>query len=205
MKKLALFVGVMLVLFLPLVLVPPQPQKVEAKAFDNSDVYSALAYLPSGAGRRMVGAGATANLKVYIDSYTNDAEAKQFATTLLEQGPDQLLKALEKANRIGKVELDRHMGFFDLKLIRSRPTQDGRRIVGVCDRPIGFLEAYAGSQSMDNKFGIVILDLKQNSKGKEEGAGQLIYAAKVKVLEGNKIEVENYGVDPVKLMGVRKL
>ena len=31
-----------------------------------------------------------------------------------------------------------------------------------------------------------------------------IYAAKVTVLEGNKVEVENYGIDPVKLKGVRK-
>ena len=33
----------------------------------------------------------------------------------------------------------------------------------------------------------------------------LIFAAKVKVLEGNKVEVENYGVQPVQLKGVRKL
>jgi hypothetical protein len=48
------------------------------------------------------------------------------------------------------------------------------------------------------------MDLKTNKKGKEEGEGALIYAAKVKVLEGHKVEVENYGIDPVKLMGVRK-
>jgi hypothetical protein len=32
----------------------------------------------------------------------------------------------------------------------------------------------------------------------------LIYAAKVTVLEDNKVEVENLGIDPVKLLGVRK-
>jgi len=77
-------------------------------------------------------------------------------------------------------------------------------IVGVCDRPIGFLEAYYSGRSLDNKFGIVIIDLKTNKKGKEEGEGVLIYAAKVTVLEGNKVEVENLGIDPVKLMAVRK-
>ena len=48
------------------------------------------------------------------------------------------------------------------------------------------------------------MDLKTNKKGKEEGEGELIFAAKVTVLDGNKVEVENYGIDPVKLMGVRK-
>jgi hypothetical protein len=31
-----------------------------------------------------------------------------------------------------------------------------------------------------------------------------IYAAKVKVQEGNQIDVESYGVAPIRLMGVRQ-
>ena len=153
---------------------------------------------------RMMGAGSTANLTIYVERYTTDDEAKQYAGTLLEKGPDELLKSLRDAKSIGSVQMQRRMGFFELKLIRSRPTETGRRIVGVCDRQIGFLESYFSGRSLDNKFGIVIIDLKTNKKGKEEGEGQLIYAAKVTVLEGNKVEVENYGIDPVKLMGVRK-
>jgi hypothetical protein len=170
----------------------------------KGDTFMALAYLPSGAGMRMVGAGATANVKIFINAYTPDSEAQQYAQILLQKGPDDLLKALEDAKSIGKVQLDQRLGFFDLKMIRSRPTESGRRIVGVCDRPIRFLEAYYGGRSLDNKFGIVILDLKTNKKGKEEGQGQLIYAAKVTVLEGKKVEVENYGIEPVRLMSVRK-
>jgi hypothetical protein len=37
------------------------------------------------------------------------------------------------------------------------------------------------------------------------GAGALLYAAKIKVLEGNSIELESYGIDAIRLMGVRKL
>jgi len=50
-----------------------------------------------------------------------------------------------------------------------------------------------------------MLDLKKDEKGKEKGEGVLIYAAKIKVLDGNKLEVENYGISPVRLMAVRKL
>ena len=180
-------------------LVPPFP----VQAFDKGEQFSALGVLPAGAGVRMVGTGATMNLNIYIDSYTSDADAQEYAKLLVENGSDALLKALEKAKPIGKVQLVRRVGFFDLKLIRSRPIEGGRRIVGVCDRPIQFLEAYAGSRSLDYTFGIVILDLKPNKKGREEGVGQLIYAAKVK-LDGNTVEVENYGVEPARLQGVRK-
>jgi len=201
MKRTLLWVMAALVVAVLFTMVS-QPPNVDAKP--KGDSFSATAYLPAGAGPRMLGAGATANLTIYLERYTTDEEAKQYAATLLEKGPDELLKALEHAPAIGKVTMQRRLGFFDLKLIRSHPTEQGRRIVGVCDRPIGFLEAYFSGRSMDNKFGIVIIDLKTNQKGKEEGSGALIYAAKVTVLEGNKVEVENYGIDPVKLMAVRK-
>jgi hypothetical protein len=193
----------LLALFLGGSLIPPGNAVAETAM--SGETFSALAVLPAGAGMRMVGAGATTNLNIYIQSYTPDADTQQYASLLLDGGPDKLLKALEKAKSIGKVSLVGRVGFFDLKLIRSRPTETGRRIVGVCDRPIRFLEAYSSGRSMDYTFGILILDLKTNSDGKEEGVGQLIYAAKVKVLDGNKVEVENYGVEPAKLLGVRKL
>jgi len=202
MRNRKLFVAGALLLFgLGLVLIPGN-QYVKAKT--KADAFSAMAYLPTGAGARMMGAGATASLTINVERFSSDDEVKQYQLTLLEKGPNELLKALQNAPSIGKVTMQRRVGFFDLKLIRSRPTETGRRIVGVCDRPIGFLEAYYSGRSLDNKFGIVIIDLKTNKKGKEEGEGVLIYAAKVTVLEGNKVEVENLGIDPVKLMGVRK-
>jgi len=76
-----------------------EPPNVDAKP--KGDSFSALAYLPTGAGPRMIGAGATANLTINLERYTTDEEAKQYAATLLEKGPDELLKALEH-RRSGK-------------------------------------------------------------------------------------------------------
>jgi hypothetical protein len=126
------------------------------------------------------------------------------AGALVEGGPDALLKMLEKAKTIGKIRLTGRVGFYDFKLIRSHKTEGGRRIYAVGDRPVGFLEVYSGSRSQDYPFGILQLDLKTNSKGKEEGEGALLYSAKIKVLNGNSIDVESYGIGPVKLLGVRK-
>lgn len=179
------------------------PAQEQAKP--KKEKFGALAYLPSGAGPAMVGAGARANVDLYINSYTSDADAKTLAALLVEAGPDALLKALEKTKSIGKVTLTARVGFYDLKLIRSHKTETGRRIYAVGDRPVGFLEAYVNNRSRDYPFGILQLDLKTNSKGKEEGSGALIYSAKIKVLDGKSIDVETYGIEPIRLMGVRKL
>jgi|SRR6185369_5653909 len=180
--------------------VPAQEQK-KAK----NEKFGALAYLPSGAGPAMVGAGARVNVDLYVDNYTPDDQAKSMAALLVNAGPDALLKALEKSKTIGRIRLVGRAGFYDLKLIRSHRTPEGRRIYAVGDRPIGFLEVYSGSRSQDYPFGILQLDLKANEKGREEGEGALIYSARIKVLEGNSIDVESYGIQPIRLMGVRKL
>jgi len=180
----------------------PQDQ---AKPKPKKEKYGALAYLPSGAGPAMVGAGARANVDLFVNAYTSDEEAKRMAGLLVESGPNALLKALEKAKSIGKITLTGRVGFYDLKLIRSHRTPEGRRIYAVGDRPIGFLEVYAGNRSQDYPFGILQVDLKTKENGKEEGEGALIYSAKIKVLEGNSIDVESYGIAPIRLMAVRKL
>jgi len=179
--------------------VPAQEQQPKKEKF------GALAYLPSGAGPAMVGAGLRVNVDLYVDNYTPDDQAKSMASLLVNAGPDALLKALEKSKTIGRIRLVGRAGFYDLKLIRSHRTPEGRRIYAVGDRPIGFLEVYSGSRSQDYPFGILQLDLKANEKGKEEGEGALIYSARIKVLEGNSIDVESYGIQPIRLMGVRKL
>ena len=171
----------------------------------KKEKFGALAYLPSGAGRRMVGAGATGNIDLFVNSYTSDEEAKTLAALLVQAGPDALLKALEKIKSKGKITISGHVSFYDLKLIRSHKTPNGRRIYAVGDRPIRFLEAYASNPSTDYPFGILQLELETKENGKEEGEGALIYSAKIKVLNGNSIDVESYGVAPIRLMGVRKL
>ena len=145
----------------------------------------------------------TAWADVRVSRYTSNATTQRMAGLLVEGGQDALVKALENAKPIGHASLSSRVGFFDLKLIRSRKTPTGRRIIGVSDRPIGFLEAYSGGRSMDYKLGIVVLDLKTNKKGKEVGEGVLLYASEVKIKKG-KLEIEYLGMDPVKLSNVRK-
>ena len=165
----------------------------------GSEHFTALAYMPHR-GRRT-----TANVDLRVKGYTTDEEARVLAGVLRDGGPEALLNALEKADSKGKITLTGRVGFYDLKLIRSRPTPTGRQIVAVGDRPMGFLELYYSGRSKDYEFGILTVDFKRDGKGKEKGEGALLYAAKVKVIDGNKIELEHFGIDPIRLMSVRKL
>ena len=143
------------------------------------------------------------NVDIRVKAYTDNERTQQFASALVEGGQQALTKSLEKADDIGSIQLTGHVGFYDFKLIRSRPTHTGRRIIAVCDRPLQFGELYGGTRSTDYTIGIMILDLTKDSKGKEKGSGVLYYAAKVKI-KNKTIHIEHFQIHPVKLVNVRK-
>lgn len=163
----------------------------------NKETLSALAQLPV--------AGTTMNVRIYINGYSSLEEAQQLHGILMDGGPSALLKTLQKMKPIGRIESEGTVGFYDFKLILSKSTPEGRHIYAVTDRPIGFLEAYAGSRSVDYPFGILELDLKADKKGKEKGEGSLIYAAQIKVVGGEKVDIENLTFAPIRLLGVQQL
>lgn len=163
----------------------------------KEETFSALAQLPV--------AGTTMNVKIYIKSYSSPQEAEQLHGVLTDGGPSALLKTLKKMKPIGRIEQEGTVGFYDFKLILSKTTPEGRHIYAVTDRPIGFLEAYAGSRSVDYPFGILELDLKADKKGKEKGEGTLIYAAQIRVVNGEKVDIENLTFASIRLRGVQQL
>ena len=167
------------------------------KKHSGEETFSALAQLPVGGG--------SMNVKIYISSYSTKQDAEQLHALLLDGGPRALLKALEKMKPIGRIERDGTVGFYDLKLILSTPTATGRQIYAITDRPIGFLEAYYDTRSKDYPFGILQMELKNDDKEKEKGEGTLIYAAKIKALGGDRVDIENVTFAPIKLLGVRQL
>ena len=140
---------------------------------------------------------------VRVSRYSSNATTQRMANVLIEGGQDALVKELEKAKVIGHASLSKRVGFFDLKLIRSRKTPTGRQVIGVSDRPIAFLEAYAGTRSEDYKVGIIVLNLKTDKKGKEVGDGMLLYASKVKIEKG-KLDIEYVGLEPIRLTNLKK-
>jgi hypothetical protein len=173
------------------------PMSATSGAKGRNEVFSALAQLPVN--------GTTTNVKIYISGYSSPQDAERLHATLVDGGPNALLKVLRKMKSLGRIEKEGTVGLYDFKFILSRPTATGRHIYAVADRPIGFLEAYFSTRSKDYPFGIMELDLKADDSEREKGEGTLIYAAKVRVVDGEKVEVENVTFAPIRLLGIRQL
>lgn len=184
-------------LFAPVLLMNSKSEANAEAARDKSEQFSALAQLPT--------AGTTLNVRIYINGYSSPQDCQNLHSLLLEGGPSALLKALEKMKTIGRIEREGTVGMYDFKFIISKQTGDGRVIYAVADRPIGFLESYFDTRSRDYPFGILQLTLKNSDKGREKGEGSLIYAARIKVLDGDRVETENLTFAPIRLLGVREL
>ena len=173
------------------------PMSAASGAKGRNEVFSALAQLPVE--------GRTTNVKIYINDYSTPQDAERLHAALVDGGSSALLKMLRKMKSMGRIEREGSVGNYDFKLILSKPTATGRHIYAVADRPIGFLEAYFSTRSKDYPFGILELDLKADGSEKEKGEGTLIYAAKVRVVSGEKVEIENITFAPIRLLGVRQL
>ncbi|HWO02898.1 MAG TPA: hypothetical protein VNS63_26890 [Blastocatellia bacterium] len=145
------------------------------------------------------GSGKVVPITVYISDYSTDAEANQLAGAFADGGSKALFKVLTKMKSKSRVAPIGGVGY-QFRFIRSVQTPNGRKILMLTDRPIGFLEAYYGTRSKDYKYGLI--ELNVNDEGK--GEGSLIYAAKVKAISADTIEVENFGIQPARLTNVRK-
>src|SRR4030095_13105304 len=96
------------------------PARATSGAKPRSEVYSALAQLPSG--------GSTTNVKIYINGYSTSQDDERLHETLLKGGSNALLKALGKMKTLGKIEREGSVAFYNFKLIVSTNTPTGRHI-----------------------------------------------------------------------------
>src|SRR5947207_8621136 len=129
----------------------------------------------------MVGPGANAELTISIDNYSSDEEARTMVAAFAKGQHKALRKDLEKASVKARIAFVGRNGFYELKLLRTKKTPNGRQIFGIGERSIRFLDAYYSGRSPLEEFGILQLDLTNNN-GVEAGAGTLVYKAQIKSL-----------------------
>jgi hypothetical protein len=138
-------------------------------------------------------------VEITIERWTSDAERDRLMTVLKEKGPDELLKVLQKEPKVGSIRTRESLAY-DLHYARQLPGQDGgRRIVLGTDRPIGFLEAQAGGQTLDYRF--TLIELRVGPDGK--GEGKLSIAARPE-FNDHVLVIEDYAAEPVRLQDVQK-
>ena len=146
-------------------------------------------------------AGATAGksfgVNIYITGWTTNQQVKDYISTLKENGPDGLVKAMEKTDDVGRLSPTGFVGS-GFRFVRYKPAANGGlHIVMVTNRPMSFGELYRATRSTDYQFGILVLDVDKNGKG----TGKLAPICKIK-FNKDQLDIENYGQKPFRLVNV---
>jgi hypothetical protein len=156
-----------------------------------------------------MGPAASAMVDIKVNSWSTAAEREQLITTMLEKGPDALLKALQKVPSKGRFSVPGKQGpdphqlrqGHDLRYAWQTPLPEGgRRIVLITDRYIGMQEARNQPRTMDYPF--TVFEIRVNKDG--EGEGKVAVATKITFdKKANQVELENYSSEPVRLNKVQ--
>jgi hypothetical protein len=169
---------------------------VRADAFHQTKLrLNANAVDLSGVGRPQ-----TKSLEIVIDRWSSDAERDQLLGILEDGGSERLLPALQAVKpRAGFIRTTTGLGW-DIQFAREHPLPDGgRRIVFATDRPMSFFELRDQPRSADYEYMLCEIRLGPNGIGE----GKLATLAKISYdKEKNSVEVENYGIEPVRLTRV---
>jgi hypothetical protein len=148
----------------------------------------------------MSGGGRAGTIDIVINRWSTDEEREKLRAVLIEKGPDKLLDALKDIKpRTGYMRTSSTLGW-DTYYARETPFGDGgRRIIIGTDRPMSFLERSNQPRSADYEFTLVEIRLDKNGKGQ----GKYAVAAKITYNKDTRtIEIENYGIEPVRLTQV---
>ena len=156
-----------------------------------------------------IGTGSNAVVQITVNAWSTPEEREKLITTMVENGPDALLKALQKMPEKGRFSIPTLRGSdphnlrlgLQLRYAWQEPLPDGgRRIVLAADRYIGMQEARNQPRTIDYPF--TLFELRVNAKG--EGEGKLAYATKIRFDKDKKVmELENYSSEPVRLQNLK--
>jgi len=151
----------------------------------------------------MTGRSASIGFTLELTAKTNDEEALKYLNILASGGQDDLLKAIRK-NNLGFIAATGQTRR-DLLVVRESQVNGQRRIVAAFERWQKFFELRSGARSTDYPFSII--EIIFDAKGR--GTGTFIGLAEVKMKMDKKteqwrLEIENFGTFPSKVMGVMR-
>lgn len=135
--------------------------------------------------------------RLIIRNYTDRAEVERL-NSVLGSGQDKLLDAISKLSA-GQIQLGNGVGV-PANVIFAEPGANGEtKITVIYERRVGFSELRYGTRSSDYRFGYAELFIRRNGAGQ----GTLIPAAKIRLRNDNTWEVEDFGIYPARVMGLR--
>lgn len=149
-----------------------------------------------GIGGRL--AGRSRPFTLIVNRYTAPNQVRELNDALQRNGQDELLRTLSGMDA-GRIQLGTGIGVPANAIIADPWGEGGTRLTVFYQRNINFYELRYGTRSEDYRIGYAEIFLDRNGQGQ----GTLIPAARVRLREGNTWEVEDFGVFPARLMGLR--
>jgi hypothetical protein len=143
-------------------------------------------------------AGRSRPFSLIINSYTPANQIRELNEALERDGQDGLLNALSKMNA-GRVQIGTGIGVPANAIIVDPWGEGGRKLTVFYERNLSFFELRYGTRSEMYRVGYAEIFLNREGRGE----GTLIPAARVRLRDGNTWEVEDFGVFPARLLGLR--
>jgi hypothetical protein len=148
-----------------------------------------------GFGGRGSGRAYSLPFTLIVNNYSSADDASRLAGAAGSQ--DELLSALSRMDA-GRIAVGNNVGVKANAVFASPTAEGGTKLTVLFERNVNFFELRYGTRSSDYRFGYAEIYLDRAGRGQ----GTFIPAAKVKV-SGNNWEVEDFGIYPARLMGLR--
>jgi hypothetical protein len=131
-----------------------------------------------------------------IDRISTADEVNQLNSSL-QSGQDELMRTLSRM-KAGRIQIGTGVGVPANAILVTNEGEGRTKLTVLYQRNLRFGEVRYGTRSTNYPFGYAELYV-----GRGENQGMLIPAARVRLRDGNTWEVEDFGVFPARLMGLR--
>lgn len=172
-------------------LIPQTTASAQRDAFSGTSITGTVYFV---GGPRP---GRSLPFRLTIDRITTADEINQLNSALQSGGQDALLKTLERM-KAGRIEAGSGVGLPANAIIASDEGEGRTKLTVLYQRDVRFNELRFGTRSTTYPFGYAEIYI-----GNGEDQGMLIPAAQVRLRDGNTWQVEDFGVFPARLMGLR--
>ena len=132
--------------------------------------------------------GQTFNVTVIIEEYSTPEDQQILVDAFGKAGQRGLVNALTKMKAKGRVAITGTLGY-DVTYIREFPTENGRKIRLVTNRPITFGEAWTDSRSSDYNLSALEMIV---TEVKGQNVGTLVPLCQFKIDKEKQVQIEAY-------------
>lgn len=143
---------------------------------------------------------AAATIKIRVDRYVTDHDRDAIRTALKTGGYAAFLTTLRAAPPLGQVTLGDQT--FTIRWVTQEPTQRGRRIVVITDKPVYFAGGGAANAKPREGYEVALIRFEVSDVGL--GSGEMAGAARVRPGGDTGVIIDDYADALIKLITVTK-